>query len=59
MILVLSGPGERDVELGDVATEDPGGGFGTAGRVSSGEQVLLELEVRQLGRTDQGPDRLG
>ena len=54
MVLVLAGPGERDVEFGVLSAQHAGGRVGTASVITSGEEVLAEVGVRLLARTDEG-----
>lgn len=53
MLLVLLGANERDVQLGDLPTEVAELGFRTAHRIARGEQLVAEIDVALLARTDE------
>ncbi len=53
MILVLTGPGQGHLEFVDATAVHAFGRFGTLGGIACRQQVLAQIEVRLLGRTDQ------
>lgn len=53
MLLILTGPGEFDLEDGDLPAEHPSGRLGSPSRIASSEHVLLEIGVRRLAGSDQ------
>lgn len=53
MVLILAGAGQLDVQLGDLAALHPGCRFGALGHVAGGQQITLQVLVRQLRRADQ------
>ena len=52
VLLVLSGPGECDVEFRDLPPQHTRLGLSPSGDVTSGEKILTERLVRQFGRPD-------